>query len=239
MRIRTVKPEFWQSEDLSQVSDKAKLLAIGLLNMADDEGYLKAHPAIIKSQLFPFNTGSLNIQGILTELSNVRYIDVLTGDDGKQYVHIVNFLKHQKVNRPSPSKIKDSVTFTDNSVSGQGGVIIGKEQGTGKGKEQGKEEELPKGNLCPHTDIVNLYHECLPELSKIKVWTDKRKGYLRTAWNGDPKRQTLDYWKGFFNYVKQSDFLMGRANDFKADLEWIVKPANFIKIIEGKYENQQ
>lgn len=141
MRIRTIKPEFWQSEDLAEISDRAKLLAIGLLNMADDEGYLKAHPAIIKSQLFPFNTGSLNIHGMLTELSNVGYISLLTGSDGKNYVLVNNFTKHQKVNRPSPSKIKASVEFIDNSLNTQGAITIGKEQGTGKGKEQGKGKE--------------------------------------------------------------------------------------------------
>lgn len=91
---------------------------------------------------------------------------------------------------------------------------------------------------CPHEDIVNLYHEILPELSKVKVWSSKRQSYLRTVWNGNESRQNLDYWTRFFNYVKQSNFLMGRSNDFKADLEWLVKPANFIKIIEKKYENK-
>lgn len=95
--------------------------------------------------------------------------------------------------------------------------------------------ELPK---CPHKDIVNLYHELLPELAKVKDWTTKRQGYLRTVWNGNESRQNLDYWNRFFMYVKQSNFLMGRANDFKADLEWLVKPSNFIKIIEKKYENK-
>lgn len=91
---------------------------------------------------------------------------------------------------------------------------------------------------CPHEDIVNLYHEILPELSKVKVWSSKRQSYLRTVWNGNESRQNLDYWRRFFSYVKQSNFLMGRSNDFKADLEWLVKPANFIKIIEKKYENK-
>lgn len=91
---------------------------------------------------------------------------------------------------------------------------------------------------CPHEDIVNLYHDILPELSKVKVWSSKRQSYLRTVWNGNESRQNLDYWRRFFSYVKQSNFLMGRSNDFKADLEWLVKPANFIKIIEKKYENK-
>lgn len=96
----------------------------------------------------------------------------------------------------------------------------------------------PKAVKCPHKDIVNLYHELLPSLSVVKDWTAKRQGYLKTVWSGNESRQSLDYWRRFFNYVGKSDFLMGRSSDFKADLEWLVKPANFIKIIEKKYENR-
>ncbi|KKK60207.1 hypothetical protein LCGC14_3026700, partial [marine sediment metagenome] len=37
-RIRTVKPDFWTSEDVAAVSRNARLLFIGLLNFADDVG---------------------------------------------------------------------------------------------------------------------------------------------------------------------------------------------------------
>lgn len=96
----------------------------------------------------------------------------------------------------------------------------------------------PKATKCPHKDIVDLYHDLLPSLPRVKEWTTKRQGYLKTVWSNNEARQSMDYWTRFFNYVSQSDFLMGRAGDFKADLEWLVKPANFIKIIEKKYENR-
>ncbi|HBS0572930.1 TPA: DnaT-like ssDNA-binding domain-containing protein, partial [Klebsiella pneumoniae] len=46
-RIRTIKPEFWTDEDMAEVSEPACLLAIGLLNYADDEGYFNANPKLI------------------------------------------------------------------------------------------------------------------------------------------------------------------------------------------------
>lgn len=153
MRIRTIKPEFWQSEDLATVSDKAKLLAIGLLNISDDEGYLKAHPAVIKSQIFPFSDNSVNIQGLLIELSNANYLTLLEGDDSKQYVFIKNFTKHQKVNRPTPSKISGSVEFTELSVSNHEQLTIGKER---KGKEQGKERNGDPDSLSDESDAISV-----------------------------------------------------------------------------------
>jgi hypothetical protein len=53
----------------------------------------------------------------------------------------------------------------------------------------------------------------------------------------------LRWWGEFFGYVAKSDFLMGRSQPrdrepFECDLEWLVRPKNFVKVIEGKYENR-
>ncbi len=89
---------------------------------------------------------------------------------------------------------------------------------------------------CPHSEIVKLYHEILPSLQKVKEWTEQRQKILRTRWNEKEERQTLEWWRLFFQYVSESDFLMGRIKPtFQADLEWLVRPKNFVKVIEGKY----
>lgn len=54
MRIRTLKPEFWAHETLSRLPHFTRLMAIGLLNLADDEGYFYANPILIRAALFPF-----------------------------------------------------------------------------------------------------------------------------------------------------------------------------------------
>lgn len=99
------------------------------------------------------------------------------------------------------------------------------------------------GTRCPHADIIALYHETLPSLARVREWTDARQALLRKRWAEKPERQTLDWWRDFFGYVERSDFLMGRkasrGNDpFECDLEWLIRPRNFVKVIEGKYENR-
>lgn len=92
---------------------------------------------------------------------------------------------------------------------------------------------------CPHQDIIALYHEILPECPQVRDWTPARQLQLRTRWNEDPRRQNLDYWRQFFEYVKKCGFLVGRGDGerpFIADLEWMTKSKNFTKIREGKYE---
>lgn len=139
-RIRTVKPEMAQDEDLASCSIEAQLLAIRLLNFADDEGYFKAHPALIKASCFPL-IDSLNVPVMLRELSEVGYLRLETGSDGKDYGQIVNFLKHQSINKPYPSKIKDLIAVPECSGSDTGALPSGMEW-NGKGMEQGKGMEL-------------------------------------------------------------------------------------------------
>jgi hypothetical protein len=100
------------------------------------------------------------------------------------------------------------------------------------------------GTRCPHAEIIALYHETLPSLPRVRDWTDARQGYLRKRWCEAKDRQSLDWWRDFFGYVGRSDFLMGRkcgrgGEPFQCDLEWLVRPRNFVKVIEGKYENRE
>ncbi len=106
-----------------------------------------------------------------------------------------------------------------------------------------KEDISSPNGSCPHSDIIDLYHSLLPELPAVKksLWAgSNRERLLRARWRQSPQHQTLDFWSNLFSYVSKSDFLMGRnsANFRGCTLEWIVKPANFIKIIEGNYHGE-
>ena len=111
-------------------------------------------------------------------------------------------------------------------------------------------EPEPKIPDCDHQKVKDLYHQHLPTLRKVEVWNAARQGYLRQRWRevATELAQTkqidvndvLAWWADFFKHIAQSKFLTGRVNSkdgraFAADLEWILKPSNFAKIIEGKY----
>jgi hypothetical protein len=76
-------------------------------------------------------------------------------------------------------------------------------------------------------------------LPKVNVWTNSSRANLRTRWREDQERQSLDWWCGFFHTVATSDFLTGRIKPWQADLGWLVKPANFEKVMNGAYSNRQ
>jgi len=90
---------------------------------------------------------------------------------------------------------------------------------------------------CPHKDIVAIYHEVLPELRAVKVWNSTREKRLRARWREDKARQTLDWWRKYFESVRASDFLMGRKADWSGDFDWLICPTNMAKVLEGRYHD--
>ena len=95
---------------------------------------------------------------------------------------------------------------------------------------------------CPHGKIIEMYNSIvsdngLPVSVNPSLWTGStRAASLQSRWKESPKRQKAEWWQGLFEYIAKSDFLMGRTDKpFKADLGWILKRANFDKILEGKY----
>ena len=88
----------------------------------------------------------------------------------------------------------------------------------------------------PHDQILDLYHAILPELPRVRVWTQKRKARLGARWHEAAKRQNLKWWRGYFEHVRESSFLMGEKGDFQANLEWLINASNLIKVIEGNYD---
>lgn len=91
---------------------------------------------------------------------------------------------------------------------------------------------------CPQQDIIALYHEILPELPPVNDWPEVSATHLRNLWRKNQKRQTLDFWRRLFEHVRKSEFLMGEKSDFQASLIWLVKPANFAKVVNGNYDNR-
>jgi hypothetical protein len=93
-----------------------------------------------------------------------------------------------------------------------------------------------------HEEVIKAYHELLPEAPQVKVWSKKRRQALdariRERCKDGKPAATIDYWRGFFEKVAASDFLCGRATSFVASLEWLLRPENFLKVIEGNYANR-
>lgn len=104
-RIRSLKPEFPQSESMGNVSRDARLTFVLLWTLADDEGRLRGNSRMLASLLFPYDDDAPGlIDSWLLELEHEGCI-VRYKADGSSYVQVCNWLIHQKIDKPSKSKI--------------------------------------------------------------------------------------------------------------------------------------
>ncbi|MBQ0852871.1 hypothetical protein J8N05_32390 [Streptomyces sp. BH-SS-21] len=102
-RIRTIKPEAFASESLAMVSLSAERTFFGLLTQADDRGRFRDQAAVIAGLLWSLRPdhGPVGVDDDLSQLQNAGLICRYEGCDGKRYLHLVTFARHQKINRPS------------------------------------------------------------------------------------------------------------------------------------------
>ncbi|MCK1317137.1 hypothetical protein [Bradyrhizobium sp. 23] len=104
-RIRTIKPEFPQSESMGRVSREARLLFLLLFTLVDDEGRTRGYSRMLASLLYPYDDDAPGlIDGWLEQLERencIRRYEV----SGAVYLEITNWLKHQKIDKPSKSRL--------------------------------------------------------------------------------------------------------------------------------------
>lgn len=101
-RIRSIKHEFFVNEELAGLSAMARLLFIGLWTIADKAGRLEDRPQKIKGQIFPHENA--DVDALLNELQTLDVLDRYIVD-GKGYLQVTNFTKHQKPHPKEPESI--------------------------------------------------------------------------------------------------------------------------------------
>jgi hypothetical protein len=89
---------------------------------------------------------------------------------------------------------------------------------------------------CPIQEIMGLFNTTCTSLPQIKSVEGTRLKHLQSRWRQKPD---LEFWSQFFVTVEVSNFLTGRLKDWTASFDWIIKPTNFTKILEGNYVNKQ
>lgn len=151
MRIRTIKPEFWSHEQMSALPSDIALLAIGLLNLADDEGYFNANPKLVQAAIFPLRETSVKLPVALQELSRIGYVELRTNKEQRFTGRVTNFLEHQVISHPKKSVLREVFEASEIlpgtfpppirvSVSGK----EGNGAGTGKGSRKRGDGFLPE-----------------------------------------------------------------------------------------------
>lgn len=146
-RIRTIKPEFWTSEKIVELSTTARLLFIGLWNFCDDGGVHPASCKTLKMEVFPGDDfTSSDIETMMAAIISATLVVEYEALDGKKYWKVCGWEAHQKVDRPNfkhpqPELIDGQSTNNRRAIDEQ-------TPPEGKGREgKGREKEWRGGEF--------------------------------------------------------------------------------------------
>lgn len=224
-RARNIKPGFFRNADLVELPFEARLLFIGLWTIADRSGRMEDRPKQIKMELFPAD--SVDVDALLDELAAIGVV-ARYSHDGKRYLQVVNFSKHQNPHKdekastipdqdghlatPEQDKKKHGASTVQAPCNNDGDTVaIGlipdsliPDSLKEPNGSVGKADALPR---CDTQSVVDLYHQALPELPAVRVMSDARQKAVRSFWK-------------FVLTSKKSDGSK-RAETAQQALEWI------------------
>lgn len=100
MRIRTIRPEFYQSESVGSMTWKARLVFINLWSYVEDNGVNLDNPRLFRGQCMPYDDSVLDdIEDAFAELEQCGSI-IRYERDGKRLLFVPGFEKWQNIQRP-------------------------------------------------------------------------------------------------------------------------------------------
>ena len=227
-RIRSIKPEFFIHEELSKLSPLIRLAFQGLWCQADKAGRLEDRPVRLKVQILPYD--DVDFEAVLDALVGAKFVQRYVGPDGRVYLQIRSFLKHQRPRPdepesqiPAPQRVTETVTGP--SLCSDGCVTweqVGKE---GKGRE-GKEER--KGSTLPRSsaqEVVDLWNQLVTSpIPKVTKLTPDRRTRIEARLRTFP---TLAEWQTAITWVNGQPWCrasgQGTHPGWTATLDWLVK----------------
>lgn len=190
-RIRTIKPDFFSSEDTTSLTPLSRLFYVSLWCEADREGRFAYKPGTLKNRYFPAD--KVDIDRLMDELVARNMVKLYFVDQVLGW--IPSFKNHQVINnREQPS------TLPEYSID----AMYTRESGVkAEGRKEGKEMEGRK-ELCGHRptlDEVRAY--CLERSNKVnpEAWLDH---YTSNGWKVG--KNPMKDWKAAIRTWERSDF---------------------------------
>jgi hypothetical protein len=228
-RIRTIKPEFFESQKLGSLSILARLTFTGLISLADDEGRGRAGIMFLIGRIHPYaqDVTPANLQLAIEELvsADLATIYQIAACD---YYQLPGWDEHQRIEKPRPSALPAPEGYsstpprllTEGSPTTPRRVAVGMEGNGMEGKRNGK--GVDRTRFAPPT----------PE--EVKAYCSERGGKV------DPERWLAYYesngWKVGRNPMKdwKAAVRTWERNGFQQPVKRIVGAA---AVAPGKYDH--
>lgn len=100
-----------------------------------------------------------------------------------------------------------------------------------------QETASPSLQDCPFTEIMDLYNKICISFPHIIGIDGERKRAVSARWR---TYKSLDPFRELFGIAEDTPFLKGNNNrNWVANFDWMMKPTNFVKILEHRYDGGQ
>lgn len=213
------------------MSISARLLYYELGMRADDDGFISSPLKIIRS--VGCSTDDLKLL-----IAKGYVISFDSGIIVIRHWKMNNYIQKDRYNKTIYQDEAKTLSLTDNVYNSDTDCI----QAVYTGKDRIGKERLSDNTSSTSVDrqppidyqsVIDSFNTVCTSLPKVQKLTDKRRKAIRSA------SALLDdmTFEEVFVIVERSDFLTGRSSAWSCGFDWIMKPANLTKIIEGNYHN--
>lgn len=191
---------------------------------------LKPGELVFGRQKFAEKTGVSEgtIRSALAALESLQQITIKTSNKFS-IISITNWSRYQSYEPADDQQLTSKEPADDHNKEGK------------EIKEYLLSSEPDDTKAIDYQAIAKAFREILPALPQPKDMTEARRKMIRSIVKRNPKYSKPEFFPEFFKYVSKSDFLMGRTERpwQGCCFDWLLKPANFQKIIEGNYHPEQ
>lgn len=162
-------------------------------------------------------------------------------------ITIPNWNKHQSLDGYERKKLMDRERIAKKRAEQK--AVAALSQNVGDSRVTESEEEIDKEEesidttsspaarekSCPFAQIQELYLSICVSYPTIKRIDGTRKTAVAARWR---TYHSLDTFRELFRLAESSPFLKGENDrNWSADFDWMMKPTNFAKILEHKYDD--
>jgi hypothetical protein len=106
-RKRMLAPTFWDDDTIGGMSKTARLLFLGMVNLADDEGRLVANAKLLKARVFAYDDDetAATVEAALQEIAAACRSVTLYEVDERRYFAFLKWTVHQRIEKGYKSEL--------------------------------------------------------------------------------------------------------------------------------------
>jgi hypothetical protein len=221
MKIRTIKPQFWEAEDLNQCEHGLRLFYIGLWCESDDVGVFPWKPGILASHIFPGQPEITpdKVTEWLKKLTDLGCITQYDNSKKQSFGKVNSWTTHQFLNRVAEWRHDGDMVVTKPKQCDNNVEALSKHCKNIKEKEEEREKETGRVKVKRVRADVPLWGDC----EVIRLTQNEYDNLKKKYPDIDNYIPSVDNW--YLDHHKQP------VKDTAAIISWISKD-----IRDGKRE---